>query len=280
MRRTRYVGITLGVLLLALAVGTTMWWRSASTRRVSGAGDLPAAVPTATASTFELVLQVNRMTTAAIPGGASAFFTVTLTGHAPESWTPGLRFETSAGKPLAFRIDPLGPPITLEGGDRERPGSAMRQAEFGISPEEAERLSTGSHTIRAVLPLANATSDRRPLVSNTVTLAVGAPEAGAMESTNSEKARLASAARFNLLSEKWEEAHLAALRLVEREDADTPAFILLGDALNGLKRDEEALAAYHEALALLPRDLDESPDYLLARMEEVQQRLEAAKAKK
>ena len=49
--------------------------------------------------------------------------------------------------------------------------------------------------------------------------------------------------------------------------------------LNGLRRDEEALAAYYRAMAAL-RSLKESPDYLFARMHEVQMRLEASGAKK
>lgn len=67
-----------------------------------------------------------------------------------------------------------------------------------------------------------------------------------------------------------------ALQLVERESPDTAAFTFLGDALNGLHRDGEALAAYDEALATLPTTPDEAPNYLFARMEAVQRRLEAA----
>ena len=259
--------------MLVLAVGAALWWRSMSRRQPPASQGSPGAAPAEQAPTSALVLQVNRMSAATIPAGASAFFTVTLAGPASERWASGLRFESGEGKPLAFRIEPLGSPFTIQVADRE-----MRQAELGISPGEAEHISTGSHTIRAVLALDGGTSDERRLVSSTVTLTVGAQEAGA--STSSDKARLEAAARFNLLSEKWEEAHNAALQLVERDAADTSAYILLGDALNGLRRDDEALAAYQEALATLPRDLDESPDYLIARIAEVQQRLEAAKARK
>jgi hypothetical protein len=67
---------------------------------------------------------------------------------------------------------------------------------------------------------------------------------------------------------------------VERADADTTAFTLFADALDGLGRDDEALAAYQEAIAALPADVDESPDYLIARMDAVLRRLEAARAGK
>jgi tetratricopeptide (TPR) repeat protein len=147
--------------------------------------------------------------------------------------------------------------------------------EFGVSPEESARIATGTLTVRAVLRPAATVPDSRQRVSNPVTLTV-APALSA----DAEKAHLETLARFNLRSQKWDEAHRAALRLVERDDADATAYILLGDSLNGLRRDEEALAAYQEALAVLPKNLDESPDYLLARMEEVQQRLEAAAARK
>jgi hypothetical protein len=284
MRRARYVGVVVGMLLVVV-VGAAMWWRWSSTRHVRGSPDSASSVPAPAPPTSELVLQINRTTAATISAGASVFFTVTVTGPAPEPWSSRLRFETGDGTPLALQIEPLGTPFTLQVGDGSRTdprtaegrteASEMRQTELGISPHESARLSRGTQTIRAVLPL----DARGPgeLVSNTVTLTVGAPEAG---TATSEKARLESAARFSLLSEKWEDAHRVALRLVEREDADAAAYIFLGDALNGLRRDDEALAAYHEALASLPRDLDESPDYLIARMEEVQQRLEAAKAKK
>ena len=79
---------------------------------------------------------------------------------------------------------------------------------------------------------------------------------------------------------KWEDAHRIALQLVEREDADAVAYTLLADALNGLERNDEALTAYRAALASLPTPLEESPDDLIARMEHVQRRIDAAKGKK
>jgi hypothetical protein len=272
--RSRFVLIALGILLV-VTIGAALWWRWPGTRPASGPQAPVGAGAVTPASTTELVLQINGMTTATVSAGASAFFNVTLTGPAPEAWTSSLRFETGDGKPLAFRLEPLGSPFTLRADGKET--AEMRQTEFGISPEEAGRMSTGSHPLRAVLPLDGGSSGGRLLASNTVTLVVGAETGGA---SSSEKARLESAARFNLLSAKWQEAHGAAMRLVERDDADAAAFILLGDALNGLRRDREALAAYHEAFAALPKDLDESPDYLIARIEEVQQRLEAASEKK
>jgi tetratricopeptide (TPR) repeat protein len=207
-----------------------------------------------------------------------------------------LRFETAdSGRPLPWKIDPLGPAVTFRfDRDSGRPaGNAQESAEqsdvaivdssrvhrleLGVGPEEVGRIPVGTYTIRAVLPLDQDPNGDSRLVSNTVTLTVEGGEAIAHQPAAAEKTRLEAAARFYLRSEKWEEAHRFALELAERRDADTVAFMLLGDALNGLRRDEEALAAYHQALATLPETQDESPDYLIARLEEVQDRLASSR---
>jgi tetratricopeptide (TPR) repeat protein len=153
--------------------------------------------------------------------------------------------------------------------------SHVHLVDFGIGPDEAARLAAGSHRVRAVLALPSNSSGATHLVSNVVEIAVQASTAA-----DDDTQRLESAAQFYLRSEKWEDAHRIARQLVGRQQPDASAYLLLGDALNGLRRDAESLAAYEAALAALPAPLAESPHYLFARMDEVQQRLEASKGKK
>lgn len=303
LRRT---GMALAV--LALAVGAALVWRRwpggppmPGSRTAPGTGS-PVVTP---APVAEIILQVNGLESARVTAGTSVFFTVSLIGNtstgprlgAPgRPWTTGLRFETAdTGRPLPWTIDRLGPAITLQldrdsgnpaANSQERAeqsdvavvdAARIHRVELGVGPDQVGRIPAGTHTIRAVLPLDGGSKGESRLVSNTVTLIVEAPQAGSQQTAAAEKARLEATARFYLRSEKWEDAHRVALQLVERESPDTAAFMLLGDALNGLRRDEEALAAYQEALAELPKTEDESPDYLIARMAQVEQRLDAAK---
>jgi tetratricopeptide (TPR) repeat protein len=150
--------------------------------------------------------------------------------------------------------------------------SRVHVVDLGLSPEESARLGAGVYQIRVLLPLASAPDGVKQLSSNIVRVTV-APAAPAPEQ---EKQRLEKTARYYREAGKWQDAHRVALELVQRQDADSTAFILLGDALNGLRRDDEALAAYRQALAALPKDTKRSPDYLFARMEQVQQRLDAS----
>jgi len=298
----------IAIIVLALAGGLAAWrfWPRARqspepAQTSSGGTAVPAAAPAAAA---ELVLQVNGTAGAELTLGTAVFFTVSLTGTTPEPslrigtparpWYTDVKLETADGKPFAVRVDQLGPPRFYRFGkdpaatapvlpDRSDEvlvdSSRVHQIEFGLSPEESGRLTAGMHGLRAVLNLTGAPTGEARLISNPVTITVQ-PAAGASPSPDEEKRRLESTARFYLRSEKWEDAHRIARQLVEREGRDTAAFILLADALSGLKRDHEALAAYQEALASLPKPLNESPDYLMARMEAARQRLEAAKEKK
>jgi len=314
--------IAVGLLVLAFAAaGVFGWlrWRqppqtSPSASRTPGSSQatprrgppLPAAGPLPIAS---LVLQVNGDAGVEVRSGHAVFFTVTLTGTAPEPgirigsqgqpWPKNLRFESPDGKPVAPRIEQLGRPFTARFADdpaspvRPTPqspatesdvatvdASRIHRVEYGVSPDESSRIGPGKYDVRAVLPLDRNTGGLTQLVSNVVTFTVTAGSPDAPASADAEKARLQTAARFYLRSEKWEDAHRIALQLVGQDKPDGLAYQLLGDALNGLKRDEEAIAAYHEALESLPKELEESPDYLIARIDEVQQRLEQSRAKK
>jgi len=297
--------LIIALVVLAVAGGIAVW--RLRSRAPQNPGVPPATtdaaaggIPTPAA---DLVLQVNGGARVDVTSGTPVFFTVSLTGTAPgpsiriattaRPWFAGLRFETADEKPFAPRVDQLGPAVAyLFDEDPRTPmataaeqtnallvdASRVHQVELGLSPDEAARLTAGSYDVRAVLSLTTAAKGEIRVTSNAVTITV-ATAATAQPSPAEEKRRLESTAHFYLRSEKWEDAHRIAVQLVGREGAGAEAHILLADALNGLRRDEEALAAYYEAAARLPAP-KESPDYLIARMESVRQRLEASKAKK
>lgn len=305
------------VVVTAAAVATwSIWSRStspsASQPQTTTAGTAtapaaasqgPRAAPVAPSPVAELVLQVNGATSTRIPAGTSVLFTVSLTGSASGTalrvgaagrpWFADLRFETGdAATPLPWRIDRLGRPVTIwfeaesQTGSPTGPtpsdeaivdGSSVHRIAFGVRPDEATRVASGTFSVRVVLPLPQNASGEMQVVSNSIAIVVEDAGSGAAASQAAETSRLEAAARFHLRSEQWEDAHGIALQLVKRDTAGALAYVLLGDALNGLRRDDEALAAYREALAELPGTVDESPDYLITRMTEVEARLSIAK---
>jgi hypothetical protein len=300
----RRIGLALLVLTVVAAAAAGWWWRRTLPAPAAGKNAPAAAVPAAQAVPIaDLVLQLNGGTEAYVGRGTSVFFTVTLTGTSPEPafrvgrqgtpWSANLRFETPDGKPVAIRIEQLGPPFTSRFADDPRvaapptpdgdeaivDATRVHQVEFGVSPDEAARAA-GTHALRAVLPIEGNARGPTRLVSNAVTLAIDDGTAAAQQAPGAEKLQLEAAARFYLRARRWDDAHRVARGLVERADADTTAFTLFADALDGLGRYDEALAAYQEAIAALPADVDESPDYLIARMDAVLRRLEAARGGK
>ena len=295
----------IALVVLAVAGGIAVWRFRSRAPQNPGVPQAATAAPAGAVTTpaADLVLQVNGGARVDVTSGTPVFFTVSLTGTAPQPsiriattgrpWFAGLRFETADQRPFAPRADRLGPPVAYLFDDDPRTpvataaeqsdallvdASRVHQIELGLSPDEAARLTAGNYDVRAVLSLTTAAAGEIRVTSNAVTIAV-ATAAAAQPSPAEEKRRLEAAAHFHLRSEKWEDAHRVAVQLVGREDAGAEAHLLLADALNGLRRDEEALAAYSEAAARLPAP-KESPDYLFARMESVRQRLEASRPKK
>ena len=245
-----------GLVALTLTGAAVVWWLRAE--RPAG-GD--------SATTF-LTLQTDTTDGRAIAAGAPVFLTLTVSGRggakpallesSPDAWTAQVRFQTSDGTVLPWRVEQLGPPMLSDTG--------ISRARFGVGPEAAAQISHGMHVIRAVLRI-----DRNQQIrSNPATVMIGGQQA---TSAQTERDVLRESARFHLEASRFELAHPLALRLVEAADADADAFILLGDALNGLRRDAEALAAYQEALAMVSEaGGKEPPDYLMFRMREVRTR--------
>jgi len=272
--------VVIPLAVVVAAAGVAGWWfwpRAAQNpgarQTVAGSRDA-SAVANAAPPPALLTLQVNDATKADVAAGVPLFFSVSVTGTSPQqtfrigapgrSWFADLRFETGDGKPVPMKLEQLGSTDTDD--------SRVHRVDFAVAPDESGRLAAGAYDVRVVLPLASAPEGIKQLVSNTVSVSVAPASSGSQLSPEQERVRLEAAARFYLQSQNWEAAHRLSLQLVERQDAGPAAFILLGDSLNGLRRDSEALAAYQDAMAALPRDLKESPDYLIARMHQVRAR--------
>ena len=153
-------------------------------------------------------------------------------------------------------------------------------AEFGLAPEQVVQLPAGRHAYRAVL-----TSDswlpwqwRGRVASAPIWLTVEGPVVSVTPA--SEAARLAESAGFYSRAGRFEDARRAAQSLVQASPTDSGYHMLLGDALNGLRRDNDALKEYRDALLLLAAEKHhghrDAPEYLFMRIEEVQARMRPA----
>jgi hypothetical protein len=295
----------LGLTAAGLVTGWWLWPRARAERQLGTPQTSPAVENSPTPAQIPsrlavLELQVNDALGTRIRSGGPLLFSVALIGtsstralrigEAGRAWSVDLRFETVDGRPAGLKVEPLGDPAVIPRGRESRappPASSepdgktvvddsrIHRVEFGLSPDESARLAPGTYNLRVVLPLPSAPEGVKMLASNAVSVTVELPASGERAPAEQEKMRLQAAARFYNHAKKWEDAHRVALQLVERQDAGTTAYLLLGDALNGLRRDDEALAAYQEALAALPKETKEAPVYLLTRIEQVRERLES-----
>lgn len=244
-----------------------------------------------------LTLQVNRQDNVDILQGTPLVFTVYLSGSSsvnplrigkPDSpWHTHVQLELAEGKPLPWKLMSLGPPqaiiiqsdasgkITVDGKDgSEAVIDAEHQytVEFGIGPEESAGISPGRYTVQAVLDVPFAGKSKRVV---SIPVVVNVQEFGKTPLTaEQELRRLIESAEFYLQAERFEDAYRLALQVKERQPKKIQSYILLGDALNGLRRDKEALEAYDYALHLSAmRKQYEPPTYLMLRKYEVEQRL-------
>ncbi len=147
-------------------------------------------------------------------------------------------------------------------------------AELGISPERSAGIAPGSYTIRAVLKEWSwiPWHWRGRVVSNPIKLAIRA--AGSL-SDEQLCERLAESAQFYLMARDYQAAADVARQLVKRKPSNSDARVALGDALNGLRKDQEALRSYEMALQLISTQPPsrEPPEYLWGRIVQVSQRI-------
>ena len=222
-------------------------------------GSTPQGAPRPDQPTAALHLDTDPPGT--VVAGTPVFFSVTLerpgAAAADDAWLTTLRFETPDAVVIAWPVRRLGASHLIDRFTRIR---------YGIDPDASGRIPPGTYLISAAARL-----DGAPVTSDTVQLQVTA--SGELAPSPE---RLLQVGRFHLEAGEFDRAHAIALKLVEAAD-DTEAYILLGDALVGLRRDEEAIAAYTEALASI-RDsqTDEPPDRILTAIDRAYDRLEAS----
>jgi cytochrome c-type biogenesis protein CcmH/NrfG len=101
-----------------------------------------------------------------------------------------------------------------------------------------------------------------------VTIVVVDPSRSGERRRDLEIQQFMRAASFYVGATRFEDAERAARTVIQTAPNHADAHILLGDALVGLRRREDALAAYHRALALMPASY-EPPNLLYARIERV-----------
>jgi tetratricopeptide (TPR) repeat protein len=252
-----------------------------------------------------LSLQVNREREVSLLPGTPLVFTVFMSGSktdpplriggSGDPWYVYLRLESADGKKqIPFTWSLLGKPHALPRlGSSDDLGNAelyagdeailekernLYTAELGVAPEETAKIPEGRYTIRAVLEVPSGAQGKWSgrAVSNPVVVSLGKRVKETTPEDDPELSRLIESIDFYLRAERFEDAYRLALELKERQPKKVQSYILLGDALNGLKRDREALEAYMKALYIIATKGKqyEPPTYLIMRMDEVKQRLE------
>jgi len=213
-------------------------------------------------------------------------------GSAQAPWYSYIRIETT-GAPGTLRWLVLGKPyaldLTLDANRRLTGVSAntsnralfdesakIYSARFAISPEDSAGLSAGSFKAKAALrsPLWPPWNWVGKVVSNEVEFTIQPVPASSGEQ---EADRLDESVQFYLDAGRFDDALRLATQLKDRRPDKSKTWMLLGDALNGLHRDQEALNAYNTALDLAAKEKStEPPEYILMRRQEVLTRLHSA----
>jgi hypothetical protein len=287
--------LALGLLLAAAACGRAD--ESAPASAASEREDAPAAAPTALPTPPvppppppppALALQLEGREEREVLAGTPLVLTVSLSANedAPpaevDDWRAQLRLEDAeTGAALAWPVAPLGAPrvwIFAEAADPADEAEARHarlvpgriyEAELGVGPEAAATLPPGTHAVRVALEHEALPAPAR---SEPVTLRVR----GADEATPAlERERRLATLRFALLAGRGEEAERLARELVAEEPGAVEAHLLLGEALEQLGRDDEAGAAYRDALERVPPRgrHEDPPTLLLERIDAVERRL-------
>jgi hypothetical protein len=254
--------------------------------------------------TVFLTLQVNRQRVITAIPGTPLVFTVFMSGSKTDPplriggsgnpWYRYLRLESAddkkqipfswslLGKPRAIpRLSSSRDPVALElytGNEAILDETRnLYTAELGIAPEETAKIPQGKYTIRAVLEVSSGSPGKWSgrAVSNPVVVSVEDEAGKTPDSAHSEWNRLVESINFYLRAGRFEDAHGLALQAVEQKQDNVDSHILLGDALNGMRRDEEALKSYRKALFMIATKGKqyEPPTYLMLRIDEVKQRL-------
>lgn len=152
----------------------------------------------------------------------------------------------------------------------------LYRVNLAIDPQQASKIPAGQHKVVAVLhvPFWPPWNWSGHVFSRPVTVQVLA-QSSVPVSTDLEEERLIASVEFYLDAHRFQEAYENASQLKEREPDSIDSYILLGDALSGLRRDQEALETYDYALDLAAQqNVYEPPEYLLIRKHQLEQRLQ------
>ncbi|HUE89217.1 MAG TPA: tetratricopeptide repeat protein [Vicinamibacterales bacterium] len=280
--------IVIALLLAAVTVCAWIVWRSS---------------PATPAASLGLTLLVNHRPHLEVTPGTPLYFEVSITssrsagsitiGSRWRPWHRLVRLEASALTGMPWALTSAGPPramsITRSGDERpevvvtpDPPAVAHLEAGRQVytvtqvaSPEAMANVRPGAYRIRAVLetPSWMLWGWRGRKVSQPVTIVVrDASQAGGTRAAL-ETQRLGRVADFYIATERFADAEKTARQLLALEPDQANAHVLLGDALLGLKRREEALATYRRAMVLL-RPSYEEPSLL---MDRIQRAVDAAR---
>jgi hypothetical protein len=250
-----------------------------------------------------LRLKIKGTPEVAVLQGTPLIFAVSLTGskRRPQlrigspghPWYSHLTLQLVDGKQiLPWKLSLLSPPESFSyqhgvsegvhfdttGGDEALVNAEqLYSVEFGIDPQEAARIHEGHYRVSAVLKLPYWPPWRwaRRVASKPVTFVVVKQDDTATSTAELRRRRLVKSIEFYLQARQFDNAYTLALQLKQQEPKTIYSYLLLGDALNGLRCSEEALKAYDYALHLAAlENAYEPPEYLLIRRYEVEWRLE------
>jgi hypothetical protein len=282
-------GLVLLISVAVFAIGAT-WW---TLRRMRSLRKTP----------LEVTVRINsKEDSATVLAGSPVILSVFVSraaaspplalGSADTSWYSYIHIEATGtagrlrwqvlGKPYTVHIerDALG---LLKGATADTSNRAvfdesakMYSARFAISPEDSAGLDAGRYTVKAVLrsPLSPPWDWFGQAASNQVEFTIQPVAASAPEQ---QAQRLADSAQFYLDAGRFEDALRLATQLKDRQPNESGSWVLLGDALNGLHRDQAALDAYNSALEFAAKEKEiEPPEYILSRWHEVVERLHPA----
>ena len=238
-----------------------------------------------------VTLRVNRLAAADVAAGAPIVFEFFLTGtHAGREiaigswlmpWHRLVHFEMAdTGRAVRWKLGRFGAPRSTKYARRSDGGvtassvtsgtahvqglSVVHAATWGVAPEDSLAIPPGKYLVRAVVktpwwapPLSGwrGTAKSAPLQ-----ITVRAAQPGAWDEKQAQ-----DAAEFYLSTQRFQDAERIALEWTRRSPKTAHAFAAWAQALEGLGRDNEALAAYRTALQLVPNSPEE-PRYLLDKL--------------
>ena len=278
MTRRRFIPV---VLLIGVAGVLTFAW---FVRRSSAPVESPR---------LGLTLLVNRQARVQITPGTPLIFELSLASSSSvpafdlgSGWRPWYtlgRIESADTRALPGALTRVGQrsvhvvrrtdgrqEVTVDAGviARLEAGRHVHTVTWAAGPEETSRIPPGTYHVRGVLetPLWMVWGWRGRAVSAPISIVVRAAGDGVSRELDAQ--RLARSADYYLALGRFAEAHAAATELVSVKPREADSHILLGDALSGLNRRPEALAAFQRAMSLLPRSPEE-PTLLYRRIDSV-----------